>query len=100
MAWRSDADSADRLAVDLSTFPGYCCTMSIWLQAILTTIGMVVSAVCLAAVVAAVARLISYYGPDQVLQVVSVPMAIVGLLSLTSWYLAPRVSRRPYGKRR
>ena len=74
--------------------------MSIWLRTILATIGMVVAAVCLAAVAVVVARLINHYGPDQAVQAVSVPMAILGLLSLTSLYLTRHVSRLPYGKRR
>ena len=74
--------------------------MSIWFQAILTTMVMVCVAVCVSAVVVVAARLISHYGPDHVLQAVSVPMAIVGLLSLLSCYLAPHVSRLSDGKRR
>ena len=50
-------------------------------------------------VVVVPALLIEHYGPDRVLQVVSAPMAIAGMLSWLSLYLCPRCKRSPrYGK--
>ena len=72
-----------------------------WITAILTTIGMVCAAVGMSAAVVVVAWLIGYYGPDRVLQMVSAPMAMAGLLSLLSLYICPPRKRSPrYGKPR
>lgn len=66
----------------------------------MTTIGMVCAAVCISAFVAVGARLIGHYGPDHVLQVIIVPMLIVGLLSLLTLDLAWGASPLLHDKRR